>query len=338
VIGVPTLSPQSLARTRRAGALASHPLARLIVRRLIGLAIVVFVVISATFAMVRLVPGDPLVAAGAGATPTPEQLALFRHEFGFDHSLFHQYVSYLWRVLHWHLGRSYQSDQHVEDLISQRLGTSLQLAGAAFVLVLAASIPLGMLAGAFTREGRHSRFELGFTGVTSVLGSVPDYVTGTVLAFLFAVQFRLLPVAGADNFRELILPAIAVSLAPAMTLARIVRVETLNVLAQDYIRTARSERLPARLVYARHALPNVLTAALTVGGLIFSGIIGGAVIVETVFSRPGLGSALVEAVINKNYPVIQGITIVLGATVVIVTAIVDILLGIVDPRSLAKQG
>jgi peptide/nickel transport system permease protein len=226
----------------------------------------------------------------------------------------------------------------VTEVIKERIRTSLELAGSALFLVLFLSIPLGMISGALTREGRHRRFEVGFAGVTSVLGSVPDYLTGTVLAFIFAVEHRYLPVAGAGGLKHLVLPALAVSLAPAMTLARIVRVETLNVLAQDYIRTARSERLPPRLVYARHAFPNVLTAALTVGGLIFSGIIGGAVIVENVFARPGLGTALVQAVIDKNYPIIQGVTLVLGITVVLVTAIVDILLGIVDPRSLARQG
>jgi peptide/nickel transport system permease protein len=135
----------------------------------------------------------------------------------------------------------------------------------------------------------------------------------------------------------LILPALAVSLSPVAALARIVRVETLTVLSQDYIRTARSKRLPGRVILFRHALPNVATAALTIGGLVFAGIIGGAVVVENVFNRPGLGSALVQAVINRQYPTVQGITLVLGLAVVVINTAVDILLGLIDPRSLTRE-
>jgi peptide/nickel transport system permease protein len=194
-----------------------------------------------------------------------------------------------------------------------------------------------MFAGAHTREGRHRRMEFGFTSVTSVLAAIPDYLTGTILVFLFAVQFRLLPVAGSGSFEELILPAIAVSLGPTMSLSRIVRLETLNVLAQDYIRTARSQRLPARTIYLRHTLPNVVTAALTIGGVLFANIIGGTVIVENVFNRPGLGTALVNAVVAKQYVLVQGITLVLGLFVVVVNAVVDVTLGLLDPRTLASR-
>jgi peptide/nickel transport system permease protein len=340
VIGVPTIVPsRPRISLRRSVAVTRHPLVRLVVRRLIGLVVVVYVVISATFVMVHVIPGDPLEAASGGTALTPDIRARLEHQYGFDKSLPQQYVRYLDHVvLHADLGQSYTSDLHVSDLIRQRSGASLQLAGAALILVLGVGIPLGMLAAVATREGRNKPLELGYTALTSVVGAIPDYLAGTVLAFLFAVQFRLLPVAGSGSFKFLILPALAVSLHSIANLSRIVRLETLNVLAQDYIRTARSERLPMRLIYARHALPNVLTAALTVGGLIFSGIIGGAVIVETIFARNGLGSSLVTAVINKDYPVIQGLMIVLGVTVVVVTAIVDILLGIVDPRTLAKEG
>jgi peptide/nickel transport system permease protein len=314
-----------------------HPLVQLIGRRLIGLVVVLFVVISVTFVMVQLVPGDPLASAGVEGFQTPQQRALLRHEFGLDGSLGAQYVRYLGRVVHGNLGRDFLTRQPVTQLIHQRIGTSLELAIAALVIVLLVSIPLGLFSAALTQEGRRRRLEVGFTGTTSVLGAVPDYLTATVLAFLFAVEWRVFPVAGTGGVNYLVLPALAVALAPAMILTRIVRVETLNVLAQDYIRTARSERLPLRIIYGRHVLPNVLTAALTVGGLVFSGIIGGAVIVENVFARPGLGSALVQAVNNKDYPVVQGITIVLGITVVVITLVVDVLIGIVDPRSLAKK-
>jgi peptide/nickel transport system permease protein len=128
-----------------------------------------------------------------------------------------------------------------------------------------------------------------------------------------------------------------VALRPILILARIVRVETLNILATDYVRTARSKQLPARVIYLRHVMPNVATAALTIGGLLFSGIVGGAVIVENIFNRPGLGTTLVEAVRTYDYPVVQGVVLVVGTTVVVANAIVDITLAIINPRSVSRE-
>jgi peptide/nickel transport system permease protein len=331
----PAPTPRS-ATPSRVRSLASHPIAALILRRLASLIFVVAVVAISVFLMVQLVPGDPVLNA-FGENVNLEQLHRLRHEYGLDQPLYRQFYNYVNNVVHGDLGRSFQNQQPVTDLIRQRVGTSLELAGTALMIVLCLGIPLGIAAGALTREGRHRKFELGFTSVTAFFGSIPDYLLGTVLVFLFAVQFRFLPVAGTGGLKTLILPALAVSMSATMALSRVVRVETLNVLAQDYIRTARSQRLPWRSVYARHAGPNVLTAALTIGGLIFANIIGGAVIVENVFARAGLGTALVSAVLSKDYPVIQGITLVLGVTVVLMNTLVDTLLGLVDPRSMAKR-
>jgi peptide/nickel transport system permease protein len=208
---------------------------------------------------------------------------------------------------------------------------------AAVVIVMVISVPVGILFGAFTRESRHPRAEVTFTGITSVLGALPEFLAATFLAFIFAVWLQLLPVAGADGWQALILPVAAIGIRPVAILTRIVRVETLNILASDFIRTARGKRLPDWLVYARHTLPNVLTAALTVGGLLFAGIIGGAVVVESVFVRPGLGSALVQSVLAGDYPVVQGVVLILGVTVVIVNALVDLLLAAIDPRTATSK-
>jgi len=240
-------------------------------------------------------------------------------------------------VLRGDFGTSFALHIPVTDLIAQRIGYSLQLAVISLLLVMVVSIPGGMLAGALTRDGRRPRGEVVFTGAASVVGSIPEFLAGTFLAFVFAVWLRVLPVAGIEGWETLILPVLAISLRPTAVVARIVRVETLNVLAMDYLRTARSKRLPDRLIYLRHTLPNVLTAALTVGGLLFAGLIGGAVIVENVFARPGLGTGLVNAVQARDYPVIQGITLVLGLGVVIVNTLVVIALAIVDPRSLTRN-
>jgi peptide/nickel transport system permease protein len=314
----------------------TNPWLRFLLRRGFSLVLVIAVLVVASFMLVRLIPGDPaLVVAGPDANEA--QIATIRRALGLDDPPIDQLTNYVTRVVRGDFGASFITREPVGRMIQQRIGTSLQLAGASLALVLIVSIPLGMLAGAFTREGRHRRGEVGFTAVTSIVGSLPEYLAATFLAFIFAVWLRILPVAGTEGWQSLVLPTLAISARPMAILARIVRVETLNVLAQDYIRTARSKRLPERLIYARHVLPNVVTAALTIGGILFAAIVGGGVIIENVFSRAGLGTALVSAVLSRDYPVIQGVILVLGITVVVVNAIVDILLGVLDPRSLARQ-
>jgi peptide/nickel transport system ATP-binding protein len=315
---------------------AAPPLAQLVLRRLVGLGFVSAFVVVGVFLMVQLVPGDPIYQA-FGADVTGEQYEALQKQFNFDKPLHEQFRIYVSNLAHGDMGRSYATQQPVSDIIRERARASAELASAAFLIVLLFAVPLGILAGALTREGRHRKLEMLFMGGTSTLASIPDYLAGTILVFLFGVHFQWFPVAGAGSLDTLVLPALAVSIAPTMTLSRIVRLETLNVLAQDYIRTARSQRLPARLVYGRHVLPNVLTAALTVGGLIFAGIVGGAVIVETVFARPGLGSTLIEGVISNNYPVVQGITLLFAVLVVAINMLIDISLAAIDPRSLAKE-
>jgi peptide/nickel transport system permease protein len=326
--------PGPLARLPRG--LGASPWPAFLLRRLAGLVVVLVALAVVVFFMVRLIPGDPAIRI-LGFDASPARIADVHRQLGLDGSLGSQFVDYVGDLARGDLGHAFYTNQTVGELIAQRIGSSLELAGAALALVILLAVPIGLGAAALTRDGRHRRFELGFTGVTSVAGSVPDYLVATILAFLFAVEIHVFPVAGDSGLSSLVLPAIAVSLAPTTTLARIVRVETLNVLQQDYVRVARSKRLPARRILLRHVLPNVLTATLTVCGLVFAGLIGGAVIVENVFNRNGVGTALVGAVVNHDYAVVQGITLVLGVTVVVVNALVDVLLGILDPRSLVRR-
>lgn len=314
----------------------TSPWTGFLLRRLFSLVIIVIGLLLATFLIVRLTPGDPAVNVG-GISATPEDLTRIRAALGLDRTVSQQFVLYLQNLAHGDLGQSFFSRQAVTTVIAQRVGTSVQLAAFALVVVLIISIPGGMLIGALTREGRHKRGELAYTGLASVVGALPEFLAATFLAFVFAVWLRILPVAGGDGALALILPVASVSLRPIAVLSRIVRVETLNVLAMDYIRTARGKRLPARLVYLRHTLPNVITAALTIGGVLFAGLVGGAVVVENVFARAGLGTALVTSVIQRDYPVVQGIVLVLGITVVIVNTIVDILVALVDPRAVTRR-
>ena len=330
-----TEEPRTAARDRVGAGVAQSPWVGFLARRLFGGLLALVVLVCATFLLVRLVPGDPVINA-IGTDARPETIERIRTENGLDKPLPEQFWSYVTGLVQGDLGRDFVTGEPVSTTIRQRIGGSLQLAGAALVLVLVVSIPLGMLAGALTREGRRRRFEVAFVSVTSIFSAVPDYLTATLLALVLAVQFQIFPVAGSEGLDALVLPVLAVSIHSIMNLTRLVRLETLNVLAQDYIRTARSERLSTRIIYARHALPNVATAALTVGGVIFANLIGGAVVVENVFARSGLGTALVSAVTANQYVVVQGITLVLGTVVIVVNVLVDIALGIMDPRSLAK--
>jgi peptide/nickel transport system permease protein len=305
-------------------------------RRLVSLLLVSAALVVVTFLMVRLIPGDPTDFL-IGANANPAELALARKQFGIDQPLTVQFASYVSELLRGNLGLSFVTREPVTNIISTHIGSSLELASIALLLVLGLSMPSGIIAAALTRENRHPKGELVFTGVTSTLGSLPEFLAATFLAFVFAVWLRALPVAGSEGWESLVLPALAITLRPIAVLARVVRVETLNVLAQDYIRTARSKRLPPHLIYLRHVLPNAVTAALTVGGLLFAGLVGGAVIVENVFARAGLGTELVAAVIARNYPVIQGIVLILGFGVVLINAAIDLMLGMLDPRSLARR-
>lgn len=305
-------------------------------RRFLSLVAVLIALVILTFVMVRLLPGDVAISI-LGFSTTGSQVAQMRHQLGLDRPAPEQFGIYLNNLAHGDLGTSFETHQAVGDVIKQRLPQSGALAAWSLLLMMLVSVPLGLAMGALTQEGRHPKAEVAFTASASVLGTVPQFLTATFLVFIFAVSLRLLPVAGSETWDASILPVVSIAISPIFILARIVRVETLNVLAQDYIRTARSKRLALLRIYFRHVLPNVLTGALTVGGLLFANIVGGAVLVENVFARAGLGTALVQAVLIRDYPVVQGIVLVLGIVVVLVNAIVEIVLAIIDPRSLAGQ-
>lgn len=285
----------------------------------------------ATFLLVHLVPGDPARRV-AGIEASGEQVEALRRELGLDRPLVVQFASYVRNLSEGDLGRSFLTREPVTRIIADRLPKTLQLAAVAVVLMLAISVPFGLVAAGLTWGGRNRPVDVGFTVATSLMGALPPFLLATFLAFIFAVWLGLLPVAGATRWNSVILPAVAISLRPMAELARIVRVETLNVLAQDYIRTARSKRVASPRLYGRHVLPNVLTAALTIGGLVFAHLIGGAVVIENVFAWPGLGTALVQAILARDYPTVQGVILLLGVVVIAVNAGVDLLLAAIDPR------
>ncbi|HET9548157.1 MAG TPA: ABC transporter permease, partial [Desertimonas sp.] len=227
--------------------------------------------------------------------------------------------------------------QPVSDIISDRLPNTLRLVGAAFVFTIGVAYPLGLGMAIFTQNGRHRRTEVGFAGVTGFMQSIPDFVLATALVALFGVTWQILPVAESSGASAYVLPVLSLTLGSIAVLSRIIRLEALRVLGEDYIRTARSKRLPARIVYVRHALPNMLTASLTISGLFLAGLVAGTVLVENVFAWPGIGSTVVRSVIARDYPIALTLSLLLAAITLAVNLIVDILLAIIDPRSVIKE-
>ena len=207
----------------------------------------------------------------------------------------------------------------------------LGLAG--FIVAVVVAIPLGVILAVATRRGRRRWLELGFTSSSVVLGTIPDFLLGVAFVWLFGVTLDWLPVAGADGPESYILPVLALAIGPAVILTRIVRVELLATLESDFVRTARAKRLTPRRIVFRHALPNAVTATLTVGGLLLGSLIASTVLVENVFAWPGIGQTVTGSIIGKDYQLVQGIVLVYGVAALLVNTFVDISLAVLDPRS-----
>jgi peptide/nickel transport system permease protein len=297
------------------------------VRRL-GLSVFVVLGVSvAVFMMLRLVPGDPVtVILSQGATA--QDRARLEHDLGLDRPVYEQYGIYAERAVQGDLGRSIRLRQPVTELILQRLPATLELAVASLVLATAAGLLFGMLSAI-----HHGRWLDHAIRVGSLAGvSLPSFWLGLMLILLFGVSLGLLPIAGRDGLSSLILPAITLATVPLGIITRIVRSSLLDVLGEDYIRTARAKGLGERAVLFRHALRNSLIPLVTVVGIQFGTLLGGAIIVETVFAWPGVGRMLIDAVSARDFPLVQGIVLFIAVGFVLVNLIVDLLYAYIDPR------
>jgi peptide/nickel transport system permease protein len=301
-------------------------------RRLVRLIISLWILVTATFAMVHLIPGDPVVAA-LGDQATGTLIRQRRHELGLDLPILLQYWNYVSGLFHGNFGESFITQGAVSDLLATRFPNTLRLALPAFAIVILVAVPLGMFAAVRTRNGRGRVTRGIFVTLTGFFNSIPDFVIATFLTVVFVIALRLLPAAGNATPASYVLPTAALVLGPIASLSRIVRVEALRVLDTEYVRAARSRRLPAATLYLRHVLPNMLTASLTFGGLILTGLVAGTVLVENVFGWPGVGTLISQAVVQKDYPEVQGVLLVLGAAVLILNMVIDVVLGLLDPRS-----
>jgi ABC-type dipeptide/oligopeptide/nickel transport system permease component len=312
------------------------PWVRFGVRRGGRLLVSLWVLITASFLMIHLIPGDP-VRAALGPTAPAALVAARRESLGLNDPLLVQYLHYLRGVFTGDLGTSMKSQLPVSAVIGQRLPATLELALLSFAVALLLAVPIGATMGVLTRGGRRRGAELAFSSSSVVLGAIPEFLLGVAFVWLFAVQLGWFPVAGRSGPSSYVLPVLALALGPAAALARIMRVEMLTVLQADHVRTARAKRLPAAAVYFRHALPGALTAAITLGGLLLSALVAGTVLVENVFAWPGLGGTIVSSILDKDYPVVQGIVLVYGAGVLLVNLVVDVTLALLDPRSVIRE-
>jgi peptide/nickel transport system permease protein len=306
-----------------------------ILRRLL-LAIPVLLGVSfLVFWSIRMIPGDPAVAI-AGELATPELIAKVREDMGLDQPILVQYSRYLWRTLQGDMGRSVKSNLPVAKEIIDRLPKTLTLAFTALILSAIIGIPIGI----FSATKPNSWFDGGSMTFALIGVSMPIFWLGLMLMILFAVLIPqwfglpgpLLPPTGSGTWQHLVMPSIALAANSMAIQARMTRAAMLEVLRQDYVRTARAKGLREQLVIYRHALSNALLPIVTIVGLQFGTLIGGAVLTETVFAWPGIGRLLVDAIGFRDYPVIQATVIVIATGFVLTNLFVDILYAYLDPR------
>lgn len=302
-----------------------------LLRRLLSLAPLWVGISLIAFILATLAPGDPARMSAqelAGRPPTQEEVAAERERLGLNAPFPVRYVRWLGNAARGDFGRSYRSGEPVTLALLQRLPSTVQLAAAATLLALALALPLGVL-GAMRRNSLVDHI----TRVVAMAGaSIPSYWLAYLLILVFAVRLHWLPVSGRGGWQHLVLPAVALGLGSAAVLMRLTRAELLETLNQDYVQTGRAKGLSEGRVVVGHAFRNALVPVVTMTGIQFGTLLGGAAIVETVFAWPGIGKFLVDSISARDYPVIQGFVIVAGTTFLLVNLAVDVAYAWLDPR------
>jgi peptide/nickel transport system permease protein len=308
-------------------------------RRLLDSVIVLILISILVFFAMRLLPGDPifmLVSKHEAEGMSPEKVEQLKHEYGLDKPLIVQYVSWVSDIVHGDLGRSIMSQIPVKEQIAERAPRTLYLGLVAWVISAILGIPAGLICA--VRRGKP--IDTIVTTIANAGITVPSFWLGFVLVFIFGLKLKILPVFGFtspfDNFalstKQLIMPIICLCIGSLSGITRQTRSSMLEIIKQDYIRTAWSKGLTERTVIMRHALKNGLIPVVTLLGMHIRSLFGGAVLVETVFNIPGMGSLAADAVFAQDFPVVQGITLIMSIIVLISNLIVDVSYGWLDPR------
>lgn len=301
---------------------------KFILRRLLSAIPVIFGVITITFALMYLLPGDPAASMLARSGASAAQIEQLRVELGLDQPLYRQYLVYIADVLRGDLGTSLASNRPVADMLLEVLPKTLTLVFAALLI----AIPLGTLMGVTAAVRQNSWVDRLLVSISALGVSVPSFWLALMMILLFSVTLRWLPASGQGSVAHLVLPTLVLAFGAIGTVARTARTSMIEVLKQDYIRTARAKGKSERAILYRHALPNALVPVVTMIGLQFGWLVSGSFIVETVFSRQGLGSMMINAILDKDLPLVQGA--VLGTSILYVTLnlLVDLTYGLIDPR------
>lgn len=313
----------------RAAGLRGPALARRIGWRVVSGIGVLWGAATLSFIALHGTAGDAALStvSGQGADPTEAVLRQVRHDYGLDLPLWRQYVDYLGKLVHGDLGESYQQRIPVAHAIGMQLGQTVQLAVGAAVLAVVLAVATAVLTA---KRGPWLRSLT--TGTELVVASMPTFVLGLVLLLVFAIGLKWLPVSGQDGFASLVLPTITLALPIAAVLTQVLRSELEDVLEQPFILTARARGMRDVSVRLRHALRHALIQLVTMAGYVIGGLLGGAVITESLFNRQGLGQLMLTATTNKDIPLVIGLIIFAALVYVVVNLIVDIVYSIVDPR------
>lgn len=298
-------------------------------QRLLRAVPVLFGVMTLVFLMVHMLPGDPAEEiASRGPGMTPEAIQDIRVRLGLDQPLYVQYWEFVKRVAQGDLGRSIFTNREVSAMIRSQLGATLKLTAAGILTALLIGVPLGIIAAI-----RQNSWVDSVSMTVALLGvAMPSFWLGLLLIWLFAVRLNWVPVIGGTGLRGLILPAFTLGFGAAAIIARLVRSSMLEVLRQEYMTTARAKGLRTQAVVLRHGLKNALIPVVTIVGLQIGNLLGGAVVIETVFARQGIGRLAIDAILAKDFPVIQGVVLFAAIIYVSVNLLVDLLYSVIDPR------
>jgi peptide/nickel transport system permease protein len=302
-------------------------LSRYVVRRILQAVIVLWGVSVIVFALLRLAPSDPITLMLA-ETASPEQIAAARHQLGFDRSIPEQYAIFVGRAVRGDLGQSIFFGEPATLVVLRAMPNTLVLAALAFALSLAVALPVGVLSALY----RDTLWDYLGVGIALIGQATPSYWLGIILILVFSVWLHLLPTSGSFGPQYIILPAVTLSAVLTPIVTRLARSGMLEVLGEDYLRTARAKGLPNRVVIWRHAFRNMLIPLVTVLGLQLSSLLGGAVIIEQVFAWPGVGQIAVHAITTRDYPIVQASVLLVSSVFVFLNLAVDLLYAQIDPR------
>jgi peptide/nickel transport system permease protein len=299
-----------------------------LVRRLLSTIPVLFGVLLLVFSMLHLVPGDPVKMMLGEFQTSPEQIAKLQSQLHLNEPLPQQFGRYVWNAMHGDLGTSIRSNKPVTQESMDNLPSTLELALAGLLIAGMLGITLGVLAAV----KQYSWLDVGSMLVALIGISMPSFWLGLLFIFAFSLRFILFPATGGGDLKHLILPAVTLGLGAAAIIARLTRSSMLEVMRHEYVTTARAKGIKESRVIIRHALKNALIPVVTIFGLQFGQLLAGTVVIETVFGRPGIGRLIVDAILNKDFPLVQGIVLVVAVSYVIVNLLVDLVYAFLDPR------